>query len=212
MLQDNEFAGFGSDSEMPEGGYVGKTYATAAEAALHRSADQAEGLGALIYTDAELQQRMKAAAKSKDVVLAHYQRSVSELRMELENETDPEAFRIIAVYAVERLARNGRAGSEHEVELSHTDDGHTTATCSCKWYLEVRGENPGTVCIHILKAVEMHRLRTGQAMPEVPVVESKRAAKAAAAAGAGEVEAPAKPRRRTRKTEAAALPPAQVAA
>jgi hypothetical protein len=168
----------------------GKTYRTRAEAALHRSADEAEGLGALIYTDDMLRQRLKAAAKSKDVVLAHYQRGVSEARMEVENEADPEAFRIIAVYEVERLPRAGREGSEHEVELSHTEEGHHTATCGCKWYLEVRGESPDTVCVHILKAVAMHRLRTGQAMPELP---------------------PAEPRKRAAKTESADAQPAAAA-
>ena len=189
---------------------LGRTYATAAEAALHRSADQAEGLGALIYTDAMLAQRLKAAAKSKDVVLAHYQRSVSEMRMELENDEHPERFRIIAVYDVERLARLGRQGSEHEVELSHTDDGHTTATCGCKWYLEVRGESPETVCVHILKAVEMHRLRTGQPMPELPAAEPRRAKKAedAGAAEAAPARRPRKPRARKAQAATETAPPA----
>lgn len=146
------------------------TYATAAEAALARSADTAEGLGAVILTDARLQQRMKT--KVRDTVLAHYQAGVSDARAELEG-------RELAVYYVENL----RSLSRHEVELSLTEDGHTAAVCDCQWYLEHRADEPKTTCVHILRAEEMSRLRAGRAMPEpLPAVPRKRKAKKAVAA------------------------------
>lgn len=101
----------------------------------------AEEAGFIYVTDAALEKR--SAGRVDGEMFAHYQ-----LLKSNDRGTD--------VYWVERL---GRRDSWHFVEIMEHAE-LTWATCDCEWFIHYR--IAGTVCVHILSAVQMHRARNKQ--------------------------------------------------